>query len=422
MASLKFYLKRPKSKEETSIYFMLNFGSFEMIGGKKKYLPLKYYTTESVNPKYWNFEKGRITETKKFPQYPEFNARLDDIENKALNTLRRLENDDIKITHDLLRKEFDRLWKDSKDLTNENFTEKDFFEFINHSIENAIIEEGTKKSYRRTRKDLEEFKLLHSRSLTFMDINMEFYYDFVAFLEDKLYAPNTIGCRIKNLKTFLRNASERGIEVNQSYKLRSFTKPRENSTSIYLNEAELETMSKLDLSMNLRLDKVRDLFLIASYTGLRYSDLSRLSSEHITADNTIEIVPQKTKDKVSIPIHWKVLDVLRKYKNDLPKVPSSQKFNDYIKEVAKLAGIDETIHIEKRKGRKTVEKIIYKYDLVTAHTARRSFATNAFIAGVPVISIMMITGHKTESAFMKYIKITKEENAKKMLEHTFFKK
>lgn len=138
--------------------------------------------------------------------------------------------------------------------------------------------------------------------------------------------------------------------------------------------------------------------MIASYTGLLYSDLYCLSSENITMDGIIDVITQKTLDKLFISVHWKVLEILDKYKNDLPKVPSNQKFNDYIKEVAKLAEINDAIYTEKRKGRKTIEKILCKYDLVTAHTARRSFAINVFLEGVPVISIMMITGHKTESS------------------------
>lgn len=68
----------------------------------------------------------------------------------------------------------------------------------------------------------------------------------------------------------------------------------------------------------------------------------------------------------------------------------------------------------------TYTQTMPKYKLVSSHTARRSFATNAYLAGVPTISIMKITGHKTESAFMKYIKISGKENAVKLKGHKFF--
>ncbi|MDR3218598.1 MAG: hypothetical protein LBU22_06385, partial [Dysgonamonadaceae bacterium] len=93
MASIKFYLTRSNSKVETSIFFLLNYGAFKMVSGKKKYIPLKYYTDESIIPTFWNPKTGRAKESKKFPQYPEFNARLQDIEDTALSILRRIQND-----------------------------------------------------------------------------------------------------------------------------------------------------------------------------------------------------------------------------------------------------------------------------------------------------------------------------------------
>lgn len=89
---------------------------------------------------------------------------------------------------------------------------------------------------------------------------------------------------------------------------------------------------------------------------------------------------------------------------NLPKIISNQKFNKYIKEVCKTAKIDDEILVNETKGILRTSKTEKKSDLVSAHTARRSFATNAFLAGVPPIQIMKITGHKTEKAFMTYIK------------------
>ena len=104
------------------------------------------------------------------------------------------------------------------------------------------------------------------------------------------------------------------------------------------------------------------------------------------------------------------------------RLPSNQKFNDYIKEVSKLAGIKEAVKVEQTKGDLTTKKSEPKYKLVTSHTARRSFATNAYLADIQTISIMGITGHKTEKAFMKYIKISQEDNARKLMYHKFFTK
>ena len=186
-------------------------------------------------------------------------------------------------------------------------------------------------------------------------------------------------------------------------------------------ESELEDMYNLDLSKTPKLARVRDLFLIGAYTGLRFSDLSHLNKNNIT-DHTITVKTIKTGVLVVIPKTPLVRSILEKYSGNLPKIPSNQKFNDYIKEIAKRAGITELVAIDQTKGNMTISTSIPKYNLVSSHTARRSFATNAFLNDVPPIQIMKITGHKTEVAFMKYIKISQEENAHKLMSHPFFTK
>ena len=90
--------------------------------------------------------------------------------------------------------------------------------------------------------------------------------------------------------------------------------------------------------------------------------------------------------------------------------------------VALRAGINEPVTIERSKGVFIVGQVIEKHNLVTSHTARRSAATNMFLGGIPPISIMQITGHKTESSFMKYLKMSAKDNAIKMLTLPYFNK
>ena len=421
MASLKFYLNEPKSKKKTSIYFRFSYGAFEIINEKKKYLNLRYFTSESIDPIFWNTDTGRAKETKKFPQHPEFNARLKDIEDTAFNVLRRLQNDGTTPTNDLLKKEFDIIWKDAKDLTDTAPEHMEFMQYVNHFIETSNRREGTKKSYRRAYRDYQEYEQSRKMRLTFANIDIDFYNDFVKFLKSKKYAPNTIGTRIKVLKTFLSNAKEVELPVNDDFKKKAFAKPKEETETIYLNESELMSIYSLNLESKPKLDRARDLFLIGAYTGLRFSDLSQLNKDNIT-DDTIAIKTIKTGTPVVIPLHSIVRSILGKYDNNLPKIPSNQKFNDYIKEIAALAGIKDSVKVEQTKGDLTIKTSTPKHQLVTSHTARRSFATNAFLADMPAIAIMKITGHKTESAFMKYIKISSEDNARKLMQHKFFTK
>ena len=124
---------------------------------------------------------------------------------------------------------------------------------------------------------------------------------------------------------------------------------------------------------------------------------------------------------VVIPIHSFVREIINKYGGELPPAISNQKMNQYLKEIVELAGIDTTNKIAITKGGITVTELFKKFELVTTHTARRSFATNAYLSDVPTISIMKITGHTTEISFMRYIRISQQDNANKLVSHPFFK-
>jgi integrase len=178
----------------------------------------------------------------------------------------------------------------------------------------------------------------------------------------------------------------------------------------------------MNLKTQPRLDRVRDLFIIGCYTGLRFSDLKQLKDENLTDNRTrIRIRTEKTGELVIIPLHPFVKAILRKHNGIPPEALTNQKMNDYLKEIGEWAGIDETVVLHFTKGGQRVTETYKKYQLITTHTARRSFATNAYLQDVPTISIMKITGHRTEKSFMKYIKISQEDNANKLINHPFFK-
>ena len=160
------------------------------------------------------------------------------------------------------------------------------------------------------------------------------------------------------------------------------------------------------------LDKVRDLFLVGCWTGLRYSDWNKVYPKN----GFITLNQQKTGRPVVIPVHSTVEKILNKYEGDLPKPITNQKFNEYLKQVAKLADFKEAVTKQITRGGKVETEIKPKWKLVTTHTARRSFATNMYKAGIPSITIMAVTGHRTETAFLKYIKVTPQEHAEKMRE------
>jgi integrase len=416
MANICFFLTRPKAKT-SGIFFLFSYGAFEMKDGKKKYLPLKYYIDESVEPSNWG--KGKAKATKTFPQHPEFNANLKRIEDVVLGTYRKMKNDGEVINATTLRTAFDKALKNVRDFTPDVNTH--LVTFAEDFIKNVKKSDGMKSQYQTTLKNLIEYEKEKGSRLKLPEIDLEFYENFVEFLELQDYAPNTIGNRIKNLKLFLNVAFKKKIPVCLDFKLPEFKKPNEDTFSVYLTEDELMKLYRLDLKDKPILEKTRDLFLIGAYTGFRFSDYSTLCKGHFGTDDTITKRTEKTGQDVVLPVHPVVQSVIKRNNFEIPKV-GYLTFNATLKEAVKAAGIDNEVTYVKTRGGKSTSITEPKWKLVGSHTARRSFATNAYLSGVPTISIMKMTGHKTESSFMKYIKISLTENAKFLQNHSFFTK
>lgn len=219
----------------------------------------------------------------------------------------------------------------------------------------------------------------------------------------------------------MNEALERGLHTNYEYKSKKFKVLEESTDSIYLTVEEIEKIHRIDLSKQLKNDRVRDLFIIGCFTGLRFSDLEKLNEDNFITNNTqIKIKSEKVGDTVIIPVSKYVREIFNKYGGKVPKPLSNQKMNEYLKEIAKAAELTESVLLSKTKGGNKTQESVPKYQLVSTHTARRSFATNLFLADVPSITIMKITGHKTEKAFMKYIRLTQQQNANKLINHPFF--
>jgi integrase len=407
MPNVKFILKEPNSKERTLIYLFFRFNK----------RILKYSFGQKINPKYWNPEKQRAKETKQFPEHPEFNALLNKYEACSNNAFRKLLNDGTRITTEVLKREIIKLINNNG--SSGNIT---FYKFIEDYIDTTNKKPNTVKHYKQTQRILNEYRDHVKHNIDFDDITLDFYDDFVNYLNEKKYHANTIGGYVKNIKVFMNEALDRKLTTNIDFRSRKFRTLEAESESIYLSVDEIERIYKLDLSNNPKLDKVRDTFVIACYTGLRFSDLKQISNENLINNNSqLKIITEKTGEMVIIPLHPYIKSIINKYGGEIPQVISNQKMNEYVKDVGKLAEIKEKIIISSIKGGKTVKESFEKHDLITVHTARRSFATNAYLAEVPTISIMKITGHRTERAFLKYIKISQEDNANKLLDHKFFK-
>jgi integrase len=415
MAKINFYLRDKEADSPTPILLFVSYNGTRLT---------KFPTGETIDPLFWDAKTQRVKQTKKFPTYPEFNIRLSNIEKVAENALRQYMNDHdqqpptLENYRALLNQSLNKTPKkeETKPLDLFGFIEgflKEYETKLNDKTAKPVTK-TTLRVYRQSLRVLREFKdkNYRNREFSFAQIDYYFYTQFQQYLVKQNFATNTIGKHIRTLKTFFLEARERGLMPNFSTK--KFKAVSESSDAIYLNQRELNTLFELDLNMNPRLEKVRDLFLVGCWTGLRFSDFTRIKKENIDGE-FIEMETQKTGEVVVIPIHWQVEAILKRYEgktpNSLPQPISNQKMNDYLKELGQLAGFDETVSESMTKGgiKQTVNHP--KWEMITTHTARRSFATNQYLAGFPSTSIMKITGHRTESSFMKYIKVTPRENA-----------
>lgn len=239
---------------------------------------------------------------------------------------------------------------------------------------------------------------LNGDDMEIIEVNEDFYNSFVLFLEKRGYKVNTIGYFIKSLKAVINSLPLSQRANCEFVSPKKCAKLVEDVENIYLKEDELKKIAELEIEQPY-LDRVRDQFILLCWTGCRYSDLPKLSKDNITiieGEEYYKIQQQKTGAKVTIPVLPETKKILDKYNYQLPKQIANQKFNEYVKEVAKKAEIKD-------------------WQRVTAHTARRSFATNMYLRDFPTLMIMRITGHKTEKAFLTYIKITEDENAVRMM-------
>ncbi|MEO1517680.1 MAG: phage integrase SAM-like domain-containing protein [Bacteroidota bacterium] len=405
MATVKFNLRSTAVDKEQPIYLIFRHQKLRVV----------FATGMKVRPKYWNQKNEVVRNVIDVPNKEKINNLLHDLRTEmvrfAAEKLERRESilaENVKLHLNLYT---GKRRRESRGL----------LEFIDRYVTSAkdvIVpatgnppKESTIKVYKVFQKILLDFAKDYNREVDFEQIDLVFYNDFVRWMQGRKYSRNYIGKQIKTLKTFLNAATERGINKNMAYKSRYFRTMKEESESVYLTEEELERLNGLDLTGDHRLEKIRDLFLVGAWTGLRYSDFTNIKPENIQGDQ-IHIEQEKTGHKVVIPILPIVRVILDKYDNNLPAKISNQKTNEYLKEICQLAKIDTPMLVGITKGGERETEKYKKWQLVTTHTARRSFATNSYKRGIPAISIMQITGHRTEAAFLKYIKLSSSEHAR----------
>ena len=292
------------------------------------------------------------------------------------------------------------------------------YQLIDKLINNAYLYKGRKRSiatiqtYKTTLKHLKEFERKEGYTINYQSITLEFFYAFINYLRKKGLQTNSLCKNIGVLKTFMGEAVDMGFTNNMEFRRKKFSIGQKLVETVALREDEILQIYKQDLSYNSNLENVRDAFILACYTGLRFSDFSTLKPEHIQeieGETFIRKITQKTGEEVVIPLNNIILEILDKYKETpkrLPKVPCNIVFNKQLKVICQRAGL-----VEKGRLADQVDKELYQ--CISSHTGRRTFATNAYLAGVSILFIMRLTGHRTEKSFLRYVRFSRLEAAQK---------
>jgi site-specific recombinase XerD len=380
----------------------------------------------TIPRKYWNANAERARETKDYPLYGKINALLNILEAHTQELAMEFKVAGVKPS----REDFKAALL-AKTGRGGDTSKPDLLAFIRQFIEErrAINQTaGTIKVYQRALAHLEAYCAARKKQISFEGITEGWKNDFVAYLQTQGLADNTVGKMLEVLRSFIKEAYRRGlITEDPTAKARLSMKPKPVD-NIYLNERELAALAALDLSQSERLDRVRDLFLIGCFTGLRFSDYAAIKPENVGMSShggkeaeCLTVTAKKTKKRVTIPLqHPTLRAILAKHGNRSPKAMTNQRMNIYLKELCKLAGFDAMVEVNEYRAGRHEKKAVPKYELVSTHTARRSFATNAFKAGIPAAEIMKFTGHEDMKSFMKYLKVTTEETAVILADHEFF--
>lgn len=312
------------------------------------------------------------------------------------------------------------------------------------------ITPGTIKSYRTTKAQLEAYQEKRHKIIDFDDVTLDFYDDWRRFFlekknkagESKPYSPNTIGKHVKNLKIFLYAAKEMKLTTTTEFESSRFSADSVDVENVYLTDEQVQEMYETDFEDEKTIEKLmkqapsdeerdamkdqltrrtpkllneaKDIFTVGCLTGQRVSDYKRINESmyrKLSDDNEyIYLQQDKTGKWIYIPLDLRVRAILTKYHGKLPHI-YDQDLNERIKVIGRLLGWRENAGITERHGMMEVPTQKMFYECMMTHTARRTFATNAYKRKISLSSIMVITGHSSEKMLRKYLKLDNEERA-----------
>ncbi|MDR1884402.1 MAG: site-specific integrase [Prevotella sp.] len=389
---------------------------------------IEFTTGYRIDTAKWDADKQRVKNgcTNKLKQSAsEINADLLKYYTDIQEIFKEFEVQDIIPTPEQLKKAFNDRNKqpepeqkvEKEEVPKSVVFNKAFDEFIKECGNQNSWGNATYEKFAAVRNHLHNFE----ENLSFEALTESRLMDYVNYLRTTLDMRNsTIEKQVSYLKWFLRWSTKKGHNTNRDFE--DF-KPKLKNTKkkvIFLTWKELNQLRDCVIPETKKyMERVRDVFLFSCFTGLRHSDIYNLRRSDIK-DNHIEITTIKTADSLIIDLNNHSKSILDKYKdvhfeNDkaLPVI-SNQKMNDYLKELAEIAEINEPVRETYYKGNERIEEVTPKYALLGTHAGRRTFICNALSLGIPPQVVMKWTGHNDYKAMKPYIDIADDIRANAM--------
>ena len=385
---------------------------------------IEFTTGYRIDAEKWDTDKQRVRNgcTNKLKQSAsEINASLLGYYTEVQEIFKKFEVEEIMPTPEQFKKAFNALHKPIEEVKPRKSTPNAFYKVFDDFVRDC----GRQNDW--TDSTYEKFAAVKNHLMNFRDgLTFDFFdekglNDYVTYLRDvKEMRNSTIGKQLSFLKWFLRWAFKKGLHQNNAY---DSYKPKLKSTQkkiIFLTWEELNKLREFEMPATKQaLDRVRDVFLFQCFTGLRYSDVFNLRRSDIKGDH-IEVTTVKTSDSLIIELNKHSKAILDKYKDvsfdddKVLPVITNQKMNDYLKELAELAGIDEPVRQTYYRGNERIDEVTPKYALLGTHAGRRTFICNALVLGIPPQVVMKWTGHSDYKAMKPYIDIADDIKANAM--------
>jgi len=414
MATTTFFIRNGRKK--TSLYVIYRHGQ------KSK----MFSTGVRIDPKHWNRGKQKVDLVNGLRRIKANEELIKELEkqsiayNAKINTLRAKLND-IATRLDLNQQEpsVERVYNEyneGKELKKSNFQflKEDYLKFSQ-----AKKSSGTIKQIKSGLKAFFDFAENNHYKLSLNMFNSELYDEYTKYLSTEIKKGekvikkglnnNTVGTRIKELKTFLNWLKDHGYPVNPAYQ--KYKVLKENPQIIYLNQSELTRLETITFKKS-HLNRTRDIFLFQCNTGLRISDLMRLDAQHIQ-DNIIQMRAFKNKNQLFIPLTATAKRILEKYEYRLPTT-AEQVYNRQLKEMAKVANLDRLVETSDFKAGKKIFKSAPLHELVKSHIARKTFISICVEKGIQPKVVSEMAGISVKVLIDHYYGTDKENIIKEM--------